>query len=71
MEPYEGGTGGLLEIIDLMCNATETMADIIRKQAALIEQEGIAKAVLPAELLSERRKAEIDLDRIEAKLRRT
>ena len=71
MESYEGGTGDLLEIIDLMCDATETMASIIRKQAILIEQEGIAKAVLPAELLNERRKAEIDLDRIEAKLRRT
>ena len=41
-EPYEGGTGSLLEIVDMMCDVTEKLADIVRKQAVLIEQERIA-----------------------------
>ena len=49
-EPYEGGTGGLLEIVDMMCDVTEKLADIVRKQAVLIEQERIAGAVFPAYL---------------------
>ena len=65
-EPYEGGTGSLLEIVDMMCDVTEKLADIVRKQAVLIEQERIAGAVFPAE----RKQAEDDLDRIEMKLRR-
>lgn len=36
-EPYEGGTGSLLEIVDMMCDVTEKLADIVRKQAVLIE----------------------------------
>ena len=32
-EPYEGGTGSLLEIVDMMCDVTEKLADIERKQA--------------------------------------
>ena len=38
-EPYEGGTGSLLEVVDMMCDVTEKLADIVRKQAVLIEQE--------------------------------
>ena len=38
-EPYEGGTGSLLEVVDMMCGVTEKLADIVRKQAVLIEQE--------------------------------
>lgn len=44
-EPYEGGTGSLLEVVDMMCDVTEKLADIVRKQAVLIEQERIAGAV--------------------------
>ena len=44
-EPYEGGTGSLLEVVDVMCDVTEKLADIVRKQAVLIEQERIAGAV--------------------------
>ena len=69
-EPYEGGTGSLLEVVDMMCDVTEKLAGIVRKQAVLIEQERIADAVFPADLSEERRQAEDDLDRIEMKLRR-
>ena len=68
-EPYEGGTGSLLEVVDMMCDVTEKLAGIVRKQAALIEQERIADVVFPADLSEERRQAEDDLDRIEMKLR--
>lgn len=68
-EPYEGGTGGLLEIVDMLCSVTTTLADIVRKQAVLIEQEKIADAVF-SNLAEEREKADNDLDRIEMKLRR-
>ena len=57
-EPYEGGTGSLLEVVDMMCGVTEKLADIVRKQA------------FPADLSEERKQAEDDLDRIEMKLRR-
>lgn len=69
-KPYEGGTGSLLEVVDMMCGVTEKLADIVRKQAVLIEQERIAGAVFPADLSEERKQAEDDLDRIEMKLRR-
>lgn len=38
-EPYEGGTGSLLEVVDMMCGVTEKLADIVRKQAVLIEED--------------------------------
>lgn len=60
-EPYEGGTGSLLEVVDMMCDVTEKLAGIVRR---------IADAVFPADLSEERRQAEDDLDRIEMKLRR-
>ena len=34
--PWNGGSGGLLEVVDMMCEVTDTMARIIRKQAELI-----------------------------------
>lgn len=55
---------------EMMCGVTEKLADIVRKQAVLIEQERIAGAVFPADLSEERKQAEDDLDRIEMKLRR-
>ena len=69
-EPYEGGTGNMLEVVDMMCDVTEKLADIVRKQAVLIEQERIAGAVFSTDLSKERKQAEDDLDRIEMKLRR-
>ena len=38
-EPYEGGTGSLLEVVDMMCDVTEKLADIVRKQAVLIGED--------------------------------
>ena len=68
-EPYEGGSGGLLEIVDMMCSVTETLAGIVRKQAILIEQEKIAGAAFE-DITKARRQAENDLDTIEMKMRR-
>lgn len=70
LETFEGGSGGLLEIVDMMCSVTQELADIVKKQAVLIEQERIAGAVFPAELAEQREKAENDLDIIEMRLRR-
>lgn len=68
-DPWEGGSGSLLEIVDMLCGVTQTLADIVKKQAVLMEQEKIAAAVFP-ELEEERKQAENELDRIETKLRR-
>lgn len=68
-DPWEGGSGSLLEVVDMMCDVTQKLADIVRKQAELIEQEKIAEAAFP-ELTEERRQAEKEMDRIEMKLRR-
>lgn len=59
-----------IALYKMMCDVTEKLADIVRKQAVLIEQERIAGAVFPADLSEERKQAEDDLDRIEMKLRR-
>ena len=61
-DPWEGGSGSLLEVVDMMCDVTQKLAD-------LIEQEKIAEAAFP-ELAEERRQAEKEMDRIEMKLRR-
>lgn len=68
-DPWEGGSGSLLEIVDMLCDVTQKLADIVKKQAELIEQEKIAEAAFP-ELKEERRQAEKEMDRIEMKLRR-
>ena len=68
-DPWEGGSGSLLEVVDMMCDVTQKLAAIVKKQAELIEQEKIAEAALP-ELTEERRQAEKEMDRIEMKLRR-
>jgi hypothetical protein len=69
-EPFEGGSGSLLEIVDMLCGVTEQLAEIVRKQAVMIEQEKIAGAVFSDDLSQERKKADEELDRIEMKLRR-
>lgn len=68
--PWEGGAGGLLEIVDMMCSVTQDLAEIVRKQAVLIEQERIADVAFPDDITKQREKADDDLDRIERKLRR-
>lgn len=68
-EIFEGDSGGLLEVVDMMCSVTQTLADIVRKQAVLIEQGKIAEAAFP-DVEKERVDAERGLDRIEMKLRR-
>lgn len=68
-DSWEGGSGSLLEVVDMLCSVTQTLADIVRKQAELMEQEKIAAAVFP-ELAEERQQAEKEMDRIEMKLRR-
>lgn len=45
--PWEGGSGGLLEVVDMMCTVTETMAQIIRKQAEMIERTKMEEAPTP------------------------
>lgn len=68
-DPWEGGSGSLLEVVDMMCDVTQKLADIVRKQAELIEQEKIAKAAFPG-LAEERKQAEKEMDMVEMKLRR-
>lgn len=67
--PWEGGSGGLLEVVDMMRTVTETMAQIIRKQAEMIERTKMEEAVRE-ELRAAREDADRQLDRIEYKLRR-
>lgn len=67
--PYEGGSGGLLEIVDLMCTVTEAMAKIIRMQTEIIERAKVEEAV-SAELRKMRDDADAQLDTIEYRLRR-
>lgn len=68
-EPFEGGSGGLLELVDELCGVTQTLADIIRKQAAIIEQSDI-EIMDGGQLEAERKEADERLDGIEMKLRR-
>ena len=70
LKPHEGETGSLLEIVDMMCNAVEAMAAVVRKQAILIEQAEIAGAVFDDDLSEARKQLETDLDKIEYKMRR-
>lgn len=70
LKPHEGGTGSLLEIVDMMCNVVEAMAGVVRKQAILIEQAEIAGAVFDDDLSEARKQLETDLDKIEYKMRR-
>lgn len=66
--PFEGGSGGALEIIDMLCQVTNTQAAIIRKQAYVIGQAEIASTI-DDELRKERDAADAQLDIIEYKLR--
>ena len=70
LEPHEGGSGSLLEIVDMMCSAVEAMAGVVRKQAILIEQAEIAGAIFDDDLSEARKQLETDLDKIEYKMRR-
>ena len=64
--PQEGGSGGLL---DMMCSVTETLAQIIKKQATEIERAKVERSVCE-ELREVQKAADAQLDRIERKLRR-
>lgn len=68
--PWDGGSGGLLEVVDMMCEVTDTMARIIRKQAELIERTKMEEAIRE-DLRRAREDADRQLGRIEYKLRRT
>lgn len=70
MPEYEAG--GLIEIVDSLCDVTQKLSDIVRKQANIIAQEKIAGAMFPE---SEKLRGEIEetekyMDMIEMKLRR-
>lgn len=67
--PWEGGNGGLLEIVDMMCSVTETLAQIVKRQAVEIERAKVEGNVCE-ELHAARKAADGQLDRIEMKLRR-
>ena len=60
--PWEGGSGGLLEVVDMMCTVTETMVQIIRKQAEMIERTKMEEAVRE-ELRAAREDADRQLDK--------
>ena len=66
--PFEGGSGGVLEIIDMLCQVTFTLSAIIKKQAYVIGQTGIASTI-DDELQKERDAADAQLDIIEYKMR--
>lgn len=68
-EPFKSGSGALLELVDELCGVTQTLADIIRKQAAVIEQ-GDIEIMDSGQLESERKDVDDRLDVIEMKLRR-
>lgn len=68
-ESLSDGSGGLLELVDELCGVTQTLADIIRKQAAIIEQSDI-EIMDGGQLEAERKEADERLDGIEMKLRR-
>lgn len=64
----EEKTGGLLELVDLLCNVTATMAEIIRRQTILIEHEKIMETVLSDDLLIKKEQMQEELDLIEKKM---
>lgn len=68
--PYEGGSGGLLEIIDMMCTVTEQMSKIIKEQAIMLERAKVEESICE-EFRKQRDDVDRQLDRIEYKLRRT
>ena len=70
-EPYEGGTGSLLEVVDMMCDVTEKLADIVKKTGCpdRAGRGSRARSSLPIFRKKENRQKMI-LDRIEMKLRR-
>lgn len=65
-------TGGLIEIVDSLCDVTQKLSDIVRRQAIMIAQEKLAGAMFPESenLRGEIEEAEKNMDMIEMKLRR-
>ena len=70
MPEYE--MGGLIEIVDGLCDVTQKLSDIVRRQANMIAQEKIAGAIFPESdnLHGEIEETEKRMDMIEMKLRR-
>lgn len=64
----EEKTGNLLELVDMLCTATATMAEIIRQQAILIEQGKIMETVLSDDLLLKRERMKDELNLIGEKM---
>lgn len=66
--PFEGGTG-VLEVIDMMCTATEAMSRIIRMQAEALAQLEIDAEIADG-LKAEREEVDKQMDMVEYRLRR-
>lgn len=54
---------GGFEVVDRLCSVTAMLADIVREQAAIIEQADVPDSV-KEELKQKRNAAELELDRI-------
>lgn len=61
---------GTYELIDRLCGVTTSLADLVRKQAAIILQADDIPAETKAELEAARKPAEDELDLLEYKMRR-
>lgn len=60
---------GTLEIIDRLCEATTLLADVVREQAAVIEQSNIEQEIKD-DLQMKRNKIDAEMDIIEFHTRR-
>lgn len=67
--PFEGGSGGILEVVDMLCSVTETMAQVVRKQAEALERAKVEETVRE-ELKRQRDDVDRQMDRLEYRLRR-
>lgn len=70
MPEYE--TGGIIAIVDDLCDVTQKLSDIVRRQANIIAQEKIAGAMFPESenLRDEIEETEKRMDMLEMRLRR-
>ena len=60
---------GAFELIDRLCEVTTQLADLVRKQAAIIMQSDITEET-KKELEAERKPIDDELDLLEYKMRR-
>lgn len=66
---FEGGSGGTLEVVDMLCSVTEALAQIVRKQAEELERAKVEEAVRE-DLKRQRDNVDVQMDRLEYRLRR-